>query len=200
VHGYSEIGEFEKAILHGRRWLAIDPLREEAHRALMKSYEWSGQHAAALRQYRECVLVLERELGVPPLEETTQIYQAILENQLPRPDIAVQEMATQVPERTTVAFRDEHPGPAYPLVGRNEEWEALLKEYAAATPNGRVCFIVGEVGVGKTRLAVEFLDHARQQGAKIFEAYCYQGETNLAFGPILRHTATREKQTWLLVP
>jgi transcriptional regulator with AAA-type ATPase domain len=107
------------------------------------------------------------------LEETTKIYQAILENQLPRQDSAVQEMTTQIPERLAAAVRDEPRGPAYPLVGRNEEWDTLLREYAAAKPDGRVCFIVGEVGVGKTRLAVEFLDHARQQGAKIFEAHCY---------------------------
>jgi len=194
VNEYSKIGEFEKAILHARRWLAIDPLREEAHRALMKSYEWSGQHAAALRQYRECVLVLERELGVPPLEETTQIYQAILENQLPRPDIAVQEMAPQIPDRPSATFRDQHPGPAYPLVGRKEEWDTLLREYAASKPDGRVCFIMGEVGVGKTRLAVEFLNQARQQGAKVFEAHCYQGEANLAFGPIMAGFNTLLKQ------
>ena len=185
VQGYSEIGDFEQAIQHARQWLAIDPLREEAHRALMKSYEWAGQHAAALRQYRECVRILEQELGVPPLEETTQIYQAILENRLPRPERAKGEMAVQVPSRLATEFPAEVSAPSYPLVGRRSEWDLLVREHAAARPDGRVCFIVGEVGVGKTRLAEEYLAHARLGGAKIFEAHCYQGEASLAFGPLM---------------
>lgn len=39
--------------------------------------------AAALHQYRECVQVLEQELGVAPLETTTQLYQVIKENRPP---------------------------------------------------------------------------------------------------------------------
>jgi DNA-binding SARP family transcriptional activator/Flp pilus assembly protein TadD len=185
LQAYNELGEFEKSILHGRRWLAMDPLREEAHRALMKTYEWSGQHALALRQYRECVRVLEQELGVPPLEETTQIYQAILENRLDPPSSVLQDLPKQTQPRSTGEPLSEHPSPSYPLVGRSEEWELLIREYAAARPDGHVCFIVGEVGVGKTRLAEDFLNQLRQQGVKIFEAHCYQGEANLAFGPIM---------------
>ena len=49
----------------------------------MLLYAWSGERNAALRQYRECVRILEQELGVPPLEETTSLYQNILENRLP---------------------------------------------------------------------------------------------------------------------
>src|SRR5262245_16578332 len=39
--------DFEKAIITARRWLALDPLNELAHRALMQFYAWSGQQAAA---------------------------------------------------------------------------------------------------------------------------------------------------------
>src|SRR3712207_9311876 len=49
----------------------------------MQLYAWAGQRAGALRQYRECVRILEEELGVTPLEETTRIYEAIQENDLP---------------------------------------------------------------------------------------------------------------------
>jgi len=70
-------------------------------------------------------------------------------------------------------------------VGRKGEWELLLRDYGSAKPDGRVCIIEGEAGVGKTRLAEEFLDHVRVQGGKIFEGHCYQGEANLAFGPLM---------------
>ena len=78
-------GSFLEAIPHAGRWLSLDPLREDAHRWLMKCYEWSGRHNAALRQYRECVRVLDKELGVPPLEETEELYTTILKRQLPVP-------------------------------------------------------------------------------------------------------------------
>jgi predicted ATPase/DNA-binding SARP family transcriptional activator len=185
LQGYSESGEFEKAIDYGRQWLAIDPLREEAHRALMKNYEWAGQHTAALRQYRECVRILEQELGVPPLEETTKIYQSILENQLSPPAISSPDLTIKATPFLGETRPSERPGPSYSLVGRKNEWDLLLRDYAASSQDGHLCFIEGEVGVGKTRLAEEFLEHVRLQGAKIFEAHCYEGEANLAFGPIM---------------
>jgi DNA-binding SARP family transcriptional activator len=49
-------------------------------------YAWSGQRAAALRQYGECERLLQEELSVPPDEETTQLFQAIKEKgELPPP-------------------------------------------------------------------------------------------------------------------
>ena len=39
--------------------------------------------SAALAQYRTCVRVLDYELGVAPLGETTGLYQAIRENRAP---------------------------------------------------------------------------------------------------------------------
>ena len=61
-----------RAIAHAQRRLALDPLHEPAHRALIRLYAASGDRAEALRQYRECVRVLDRELGVRPLPETTR--------------------------------------------------------------------------------------------------------------------------------
>ena len=70
-------GEFESAITHARRWLALDTLQEAAHRHLMQLYAWSDQRNAALRQYQECARVLEEELGIAPERETSQLYEAI---------------------------------------------------------------------------------------------------------------------------
>lgn len=75
--------EFESAIGYARRWLALDPLHEPAQCQLMRLYAWAGQRTAALRQYAECVRLLERELGVPPQAATTELYNAIKENRLP---------------------------------------------------------------------------------------------------------------------
>ena len=37
----------------------------------------AGRRGDALTQYRECVRVLDRELGVSPLRETTELYNAV---------------------------------------------------------------------------------------------------------------------------
>ena len=92
ARGYSDRGEFERAITYARRWLALDPLHEPAHRCLMQLYARSGQRAAALRQYGECERALQEELGVPPEEETVQLYQVIKEHR-------ERAMAASQPER-----------------------------------------------------------------------------------------------------
>lgn len=74
---HSTRGEFETAIEYTRRWLTIDPLHEPAHRFLMQLYAWSGQRAAALSQYEECVRTYNEELNAAPLEATTELYERI---------------------------------------------------------------------------------------------------------------------------
>ena len=168
ARGRGALGEWEAAVAHARRWLAIDVLHEPAHRMLMALYAWSDQRAAALRQYRECVRVLDQELGVAPLEETTLLYRAIQENDLPpRPALSehgrrsgesrVRGPSSKLTQRTAP--------PDNPLVGRDPEWEALLGSYASIGEGGRVVVVEGEAGIGKTRLAEEFVAHVRERGA-----------------------------------
>lgn len=66
-----------RAIEHARRWLSVEPLNEAAHRALMRLYARSGDRAAALRQYRECARVLDRELGIASHRDTIALRDAI---------------------------------------------------------------------------------------------------------------------------
>lgn len=69
--------EIQSALAHARRWLALDPLHEPAHRLLMRLLARTGDRAGAIRQYRECARVLDRELGVAPLPETAALARAI---------------------------------------------------------------------------------------------------------------------------
>ena len=76
-------GSLNQAIAYAQRWLSLDPLHEAALRLLMLLYTWLDERGAALRQYRECVSVLQKELGVAPLAETTELAEAIKENRVP---------------------------------------------------------------------------------------------------------------------
>jgi predicted ATPase/DNA-binding SARP family transcriptional activator len=165
-------GRWQDAIADGHRWLALDPLHEPAHRQLMRLYAWSGQRGASLRQYRACVRVLDRELGVAPLEETTALYQTIKQGHT--------EHERPAPPTVAVA-----PLSRPPLVGRAAEWSTLLVAYEAAHHDGRLVVLEGEAGIGKTRLAEEFAAHAMAAGATTIGGRCYDGESGLAYQPLV---------------
>lgn len=74
---YRQQGDLANSRRCGQKILAVDPLREEVHRALMGLYWEQGQRTAALQQYRICCELLERELGVPPMAETEALAQRI---------------------------------------------------------------------------------------------------------------------------
>lgn len=74
---YSGNGQYHEAMAYARRWLSLDPLHEPAHRMVMQLYATNGQRAEAVRQYKECVTILDTELAAPPEEETTALYKAI---------------------------------------------------------------------------------------------------------------------------
>ncbi len=70
-------GEADGAIATARRLLALDPLQEAAHRALMRLYADGGDRTLALKQYQACRDVLQAELGVEPAAETARLHEEI---------------------------------------------------------------------------------------------------------------------------
>lgn len=86
---YAVQREFENALRSARRWLALDPLHEPAHRLLMRLYAWAGHSTRALRQYRECAALLRSELDAVPGASTRKLHHAIRNNQVPQPPPAV---------------------------------------------------------------------------------------------------------------
>lgn len=91
VWGYSRQGNYETAIPYGRRWVVLDPLHEPAQRHLMQLYSEAGQKAAALRQYEEYTALLEKELGLPPDEETMTLYEAIKAQRIIEPFLKAEQ-------------------------------------------------------------------------------------------------------------
>lgn len=196
VQCHSALADYEAAVGYARRWLTLDRLHEPAHRALMQLYAWSSQRTAAIYQYQECVQILEQELGVVPLEATTELYQAIKANQAPPPPTqAAISGASSSPNGFHIREEDSDdllaPMPSqplragYPLVGRAVEWTLLTRLYTNVSANGHLVMIEGEAGIGKTRLAEDFVEYARQAGAVVLASRCYEGETSLAYGPIV---------------
>ena len=140
--------DYELAIQMGRRWLALDPLHEPAHRAQMELFALAGQRSSALRQYEECVQLLDKELGVPPQPETAALYEQIIAGVFEkRVDTAVSQPTPKPPPKSRL------PQQLTSFVGRDEEMTEI--EAILAQPNGRLVTIIGSGGTGKTRLALE---------------------------------------------
>jgi DNA-binding SARP family transcriptional activator/TolB-like protein/Tfp pilus assembly protein PilF len=70
-------GQRDAGIASGQRLVTIDPLREDAHRLLMRLYASVGRRAEALRQFQVCSEILQHELGVAPDGETVELANRI---------------------------------------------------------------------------------------------------------------------------
>lgn len=191
-------GNLGGAIDAVQRWLSLDALHEPAHQALIRLYADSGDRAGALVQYRECVRTLSRELGVPPLSETTALYEEINRGSY----VPARAVLTRVPGPPSGPAANDVPGEVpldVPLVGRAGELDALTAAYQAVGPDGQVAIVEGEAGIGKTRLAEEFVARARRRGARVLVARSHDGESGLAYAPVVEilQARLREGDDWL---
>jgi TolB-like protein/Tfp pilus assembly protein PilF len=74
---HAAAGDAERGVEVAIRLLALDPLQEHVHRALMRLFMAAGRGDAALRQYERCREVLRRELGVEPEPKTQRLQRDI---------------------------------------------------------------------------------------------------------------------------
>jgi len=151
VHGHTAQGTYQAAIPYARRWVALDPLHEPAHRHLMSLYAQTGKQAAALRQYQECVRVLEAELGLLPSQETASLFEQI---RTKLPDREESPLLISLP-------RHNLPAQLTPFIGREVHLAAVWQELTGS--DVRLLTLTGAGGTGKTRLslqvATELLDY-----------------------------------------
>ena len=167
-------GAPEAAIQTALRLLALDPLQEPVHRALMRLYAGLGRRGAALRQYQLCVDALRRELGTSPEDATRQLYQEVLRG---RPASPATPPAGQTPPGT------EHLPRPTALIGRATEMVRLRETVEAGSRGkGGLVAVVGEAGIGKSRLVAEISVEAGERGVRVLVGRAYEAERILAFG------------------
>jgi DNA-binding SARP family transcriptional activator len=141
----------EQAIGYVHQWLAADALNEQAHRMLMKLYLANGQRGEALRQYQQCVYVLEAELATLPEEETTQLYQDIRGTSAPR---------TNGADSTPLALAAVRPPLPSLMLGREEAMQDIVRRLGGEDGDRRpLTAVQGWPGVGKSTLAARLAHH-----------------------------------------
>jgi DNA-binding SARP family transcriptional activator len=171
-------GELEQAHLTLLRWLALDPLAEEAARRLMRVYAARGDASAALRVYATLRTRLTEELRVEPAAETAALAEHIR---------AAQTRRTYTMARPTSAVEGRPPGElVVPLVGRAAAFGHLVNYYQLArTGLPQAVLLVGEASIGKTRLANEFVAWARAQGADVLAGQAFELGGCLPYQPLV---------------
>jgi len=164
--------QFEPAIGYARRWLALDPLHEPAHRHLMQLYAQSGQQAAALRQYQLCVDTLEVELGVAPAAETTALYDRIRSGAIPQtvqsasmPEATKPQVQTLIPQPSASPQPPQVDWGEMPDIGLfyGRESELARLETWLLEGHCRLVAILGMGGMGKTALAARLTRKLAEQ-------------------------------------
>ncbi len=180
---HSRAGSTEPAIGAATRLLALDPFREDVHRALMLLYAKQGRRGDALRQYQLCVTVLQRELGAEPSEETRRVYRAMLPDRRPVSWMPP-ESGTGGESPRELRSGDPVAANGVPLVGRVVELAHLKRVLAAAWRGaGRVVMIGGEAGIGRTRLVEELAGGVVKQGGRVLIGRAFDAEQALPFAP-----------------
>ena len=133
-------GEYAAAIVLAQRIVATDALLEHGHRRLMRLHYLRGDSAAAVAAFEHCEGWLRAELGVRPHEETLALLRTI------------ESGAACVPAPATTAFVPVAVRRPPQRVGRDGEWAQLAAAWAAE----QSFLVVGEAGMGKSRLLGDF--------------------------------------------
>lgn len=175
----------EAAIQTALRLLGLDPLQESTHQILMRLYAKSGRRGAALMQYQRCVEILQRELGAEPEPETKQLYQDILQRSSRTAPVELTRVRQGDRGRrkpTTIPL--ELHAPEIPLIGRKPELDRLHEAMGDARKGrGRTIAILGEAGIGKSRLVQELAADTIRAGSLALLGRSYEIEQALPFGP-----------------
>jgi DNA-binding SARP family transcriptional activator len=161
---HAEANEWAKGVDATRRWLALEPLDEEAHRWLIQMLAANGQITAAFQAYEKCCQILEEELGVEPEEATTELARQVVawhekavspfdfETLEPLPTGELPEPG-MLPANTLLPYLRN-----VDFVGRENTLLTVAGLLAKGAKGGRspVAALTGMGGLGKTQTAVEF--------------------------------------------
>jgi DNA-binding SARP family transcriptional activator len=187
-------GEHEQAQAYIHQQLEAEPWDEAAHQNLMRLLALNGQRGAALAQYETCRELLKKELGVEPDGKTRELYEQIRDGRLKMcvsPSTVIESSLIPAPPPPFITQEPPHTEPPV-FVARESELSQLDRFLSQAlNREGRVVFVTGEAGSGKTALIQEFTRQAQYAHADLIvaggdcNAYTGIGDPYLPFREIM---------------
>lgn len=157
------------------RWLRCDPLSDEAARLAIEARYLSGDRGAAIARFSDYCAVLARETGCEPSRALLSLARRVESDAAPpsaRP--VTDEWYARAP-----SFESS-------LIARKDEWATLVKCWKAMSGGaGRIVLIQGEAGVGKSRLAEEFLRWVVAQGGSVLRGRGYDVRGGIPYEPVV---------------
>jgi DNA-binding SARP family transcriptional activator len=165
------------------RWLGSDPLSDEAVKLLVEARFLSGDRGGALGRFTQYRAALKRETGCEPSRSLLSLVQRI-----------EADTGSAPPRPVTDEWYTRAPSFEASMIGRDKEWGSLAHAWKTLSPTGgRVVLIEGEAGVGKSRLADEFVRWLVAEGGTVLRGRCYDARAGAPFEPVveaLRDTLT----------
>ncbi|GAC1347012.1 MAG: AAA family ATPase [Ktedonobacteraceae bacterium] len=185
-------GELHTALETTTRWIAHDSFNETAYRRLMQLHFTAGDRNAALRTYETCRATLAKELRAKPMPETEALAERIRAQVLPRRE-------SWPPPRTSSTAALPPMLPDIPLVGRASDYGKLIELFHTVQHNqSQLVILKGEAGIGKTRLASEFLTWTAVHGADVLQGRAFETGGRLPYQPLVE--ALRSRIEWENAP
>jgi predicted ATPase len=164
------------AVSLAERWLTSDPLSDEAVRLGIEARYLSGDRGAALARFQDYRATLLRETGCEPSRAVLNLVRRVESDAAPvhaRP--ITDEWYARAP-----TFQAS-------LIGREKEWASLTGTWKAVRRGeSRLVLIEGEAGVGKSRLAEEFLRWiVADGGGCVLRGHGYDVRAGLPYEPVV---------------
>ncbi len=185
---HHEAGADEACIDVLRRVLAQDAALEPAHRLLMRVLAQAGRTSDAVRQFGECSTALRTHLDAAPSRETTDLRAAI-----ERGEVAARPPPAAPREGAAPALLSGVGGdPFEPMYGRGAELAAVRRFMGGERG---VLLVVGEAGLGKTRLVRECARVAAGAGRPVLVGLSLDQDSGVPYAPFADAWAHRRRTT-----
>lgn len=199
-------GALTSAIEPLDRLLTSDPTHETAVRRLMELLTQLDRRGEAFRVYQRLLDTLRRDYETEPLPETVALYRALRQGTYQAPQAASPALQAAPTRTQEQQQRSPLQVPTFPrpvlqlgrhnqskLVGRDEEFAAMQRflgtiagsaqERKGSGKVAHLLLLVGESGIGKTRLAEELSYDADQRGWSVVWAHGYEQESTIPYRP-----------------
>ncbi|MDR7483788.1 MAG: AAA family ATPase [Armatimonadota bacterium] len=176
AEAFEHRGRLDYALRYARQATNVDPLDEPAQRALIRLLFLTGDKASAVNQFNKFARLVRSELGTEPDEETLTLFHELLSSSRTR------RFSYGVQTGRALSVRTEK----VPLLGRLEPRRQLSAFLDAAyAGSGGGFLLLGEAGIGKSRLAEWAMEEWAARGAPSVRGRCLEFNEPVPYQPLL---------------